>query len=99
MTEEKRKTVNFKKESIERLPKDKPAVYKILGKNGNNIYTGVAKRGRVRERIEEHLPGGTDPIRGGLKVQIQQKKTISDAEKSEKRIIARSKPKYNKAGK
>jgi excinuclease UvrABC nuclease subunit len=99
MPEEKSKTVKFEKESIEKLPNDKPAVYKILGENDKNIYTGSAKRNRVRERIEEHLPGGLDPIHGGSKVQIEQKKAISDAEQSEKRIIARSKPKYNIKGK
>ncbi len=96
MAEEKPKTVKFTPEGIEKLPKDKPAVYKILDDKGENIYTGVAKRGRVPERLKEHLPGGPDPIPGGVRVQIQQKKSISEAEKTEKRIISRSKPKHNK---
>ncbi len=94
-----RKTVRFKAESVEDLPADKPVVYRILNSNDQNIYTGVAKRGRVRERIKEHLPGAQDAVPGGLKVRIQQQSSIDEAKKSEQRIIARSKPRHNKKGK
>ena len=66
---------------------------------GDNIYTGVAQRGRVEQRLKEHLPGGIDAIRGAKKVQIQQKSTIKEATQSESRIIQRSKPRFNKKGK
>ena len=99
MAEEKIKTVKFNEKGIEDLPKSKPVVYKIKSPKGENIYTGKAKRGRVDARLKEHLPGGSDPIPGGVKVQIQQKKSIADAQKTESNIIARSKPKYNKKGK
>jgi excinuclease UvrABC nuclease subunit len=99
MPEEKSKTVNFDSESIKKLPNNKPVVYEIFNKQGKNIYTGSAKRSRVQGRIIEHLSDGKDHIPGGVKVKIQQKKTISEAERSEKRITARSKPKYNKKGK
>jgi excinuclease UvrABC nuclease subunit len=99
MAEEKTKTVKLDQAGIENLPNDKPVVYKILDQQGENIYTGVAKRGRVKERLTEHLSTGPDPIRGGVKVEIQQKKTITDAEKTESNIIARTKPKLNKRGK
>ncbi len=85
------KTVKFKEEGISQLPNDKPAVYKILTSNDNNNYTGVAQRGRVRERITEHL--GEIP---GAKVRIEQMKSIEDAKEKETRIISRSQPKYNK---
>jgi hypothetical protein len=98
MTKGKPKTVKFTPEGVEKLPKDKPVVYKILNDKGENIYTGVAKRGRVEERLKEHLPSGPDPIPGGVKVKIQPKQTIAEAEKSEKIIISRSKPKHNKLG-
>lgn len=96
MAKGKSKTTNFTEKGIVNLPNDKPVVYKIMNQSGQNIYAGVAKRGRVQERLKEHLPGGPDPILGGAKVQIQQKPTISDAEKTEAKIILRSKPKYNK---
>jgi len=99
MKEEKRKTVKFTEVGLAKLPDNKPAVYKIFNQEGNNVYTGVAKRGRVEERLKEHLPGGTDPISGGAKVQIQQKSSIADAQKTEAAIIARSKPRHNKQGK
>jgi len=85
------KTVKFSEEGISQLPNDKPAVYKVLTSNDNNNYTGVAQRGRVRERIMEHLgeiPGG--------KVRIEQMKSIEEAQEKEARIIKRSQPKYNK---
>ena len=93
------KTVKFTKEGIDRLPKDKPVVYKILNEQDENIYTGVAKRGRIQDRLAEHLPRAKDPIPGGSKVQVSQKPSITDAEKSESGIIARSKPRHNKRGK
>ena len=89
------KTVKFNKESIEKLPNDKPVVYKILTPQGNNNYTGVAKRGRVTERLQEHLPGSKDYI-PGAKVQIDQMPTIREAKKKEDRIIKRTKPRHNK---
>ena len=89
----------FDKEGIEGLAKDKPVVYKIENNKGNNLYTGVAKRGRVEERLKEHLPSGPDPVRGGAKVRIQQKPSIAEAKKSEARIIKTSQPPQNKRGK
>ena len=89
-----KKTVNFSKLGIKKLPNDKPAVYKILTQSGNNNYTGSAKKSRVRERINEHL--GAIP---GAKVQIEQMKSINQATTKESRIIKRSKPKHNKRDK
>ena len=92
----KKKSGDFTRKGIESLAQDKPAVYKILNRKGDSLYTGIAKRGRVADRLKEHLPGGPDPIRGGAKVKIEQKKSIAEARKSESRIIKRSKPKHNK---
>jgi hypothetical protein len=88
------KKVIYTKSGIDKLPDDKPVVYKILTESGNNNYTGIAKRGRVRDRIAEHLneiPGSS--------VVIEQFSRIDDAEKKESNIIKRTQPKYNKAGK
>jgi len=85
------KTVKFSEEGISQLPNDKPAVYKILTSNDNNNYTGVAQRGRVRERVMEHL--GETP---GARVRVEQMKSIEEAKEKETRIISRSQPKYNK---
>ncbi|TAL71312.1 MAG: hypothetical protein EPN88_05710 [Bacteroidetes bacterium] len=88
------KKVNYKKEDIGNLPNNKPVVYKILSKSDENVYTGSAKRGRVADRIQEHL--GIIP---GSKVVIEQFSNIEEAKEKEANIITRLKPKYNKAGK
>jgi predicted GIY-YIG superfamily endonuclease len=93
-----KKTVDFKKTGIEKIPNNKPVVYKILTESGGNNYTGIAQKGRVRERIEEHLSGGKDYVPGS-KVQIEQMKSIEEARGKEARIISRSGPKYNEQGK
>jgi excinuclease UvrABC nuclease subunit len=86
---------NFDKTGMQKVPTDKPIVYKLMNKEGANIYTGTAKRGRGSERLGDHLPGGQDPIRGAKTFQIKQKPSIAEAEKEEKQIIKREKPKYN----
>lgn len=88
------KKVKYTKAQIQNLPNDKPVVYKIETESGRNNYTGIAKRGRVQERIKEHL----DEIPGAA-VRIEQQPTIADARAKEARIIKRSQPKYNKQGK
>ena len=93
-----KKTTNFNKSGINKLPDNKPVVYKIKTESGNTNYVGIAKRGRVKERLQEHLPGGKDYI-PGTKVQIEQMTSIADARKKESNIIAKSKPKHNKQGK
>lgn len=93
-----KKTVDFNKTGIGKLPNNKPVVYKILTESGGNNYTGIAQRGRVGERLEEHLVGGKDYVPGS-KVQIEQMKSIEEARGKEVSIISRSAPKYNKQGK
>ncbi len=88
------KKVKYKQTDIENLPNDKPVVYKILTEGGTNNYTGVAKRGRVQDRIKEHL--GKIP---GATVQIDQMNSIAEAKEKESNIITRTKPKYNQQGK
>jgi hypothetical protein len=73
-------------------------VYRIETEGGRNNYTGIAKRGRVQERLQEHLQGGKDPI-PGARVHIEQMPSIEAAREKEARIIARSKPRYNEQGK
>jgi len=93
-----RKTVEFNKTGISKLPEDKPVLYKVLTDGGKTNYAGIAKRGRVQERLEEHLPGEKDYVPGS-KVQIEQLSRIDEAKDKETRVISRSKPKYNDQGK
>jgi excinuclease UvrABC nuclease subunit len=94
-----KKTVKLNTVGIQGLPNSKPVVYKIFDKQGENIYTGVAKKGNVHQRLKDHLPGHRDAVPGAAKVQIEQQPTIREAEQKEGTIISRSKPKYNQEGK
>ena len=93
-----KKTVPFNQKGIGKLPDNKPVVYKILTEGDKNNYTGSAQRGRVQERLKEHLPGGKDYV-PGAKVQIEQIGSVKEAEAKESRIISRTKPPHNKKGK
>src|SRR5438105_12003662 len=50
-----RETVSFNRQGIDKLPDNKPVVYRILTESGKNNHTGVAQRGRVQDRVAEHL--------------------------------------------
>lgn len=90
---------NFNKTNISKVPTGKPIVYELVGESGVNLYLGSAKRGRSQERLQDHLPGGPDPIPGASKVRVKQMRSIQEAQREEKRIIEKEKPKYNKAQK
>lgn len=89
-----KKGVGYNKGGISQLPNDKPVLYRIETKSGNPNYVGVAQKGRVQERISEHL--GKIP---GATVRIEQFSSINEAEKKEANVIKRNQPKYNKQGK
>ena len=93
-----KKTVNNNKTSIGKLPNDKPVMYKIKTGGGNVNYVGVAQRGRVQERLQEHLKGQGDYV-PGAKVQIEQVSSIAEARKMEAASIKRIQPKHNEQGK
>jgi len=82
-----KKTVSNNKTSISKLPNDKPVMYKIKTQGGTVNYVGVAKRGRVQERLKEHLSGGKDYV-PGAKVQIEQFSSIEEARNKETSVIA-----------
>ena len=86
--------VKYNKSSVNKLSDDKPVLYNIKTENGKVNYTGTAKRGRVKERIGEHL--GEIP---GASVSVEQFDSIVDARAKEKKVIKRDQPKYNKQGK
>ena len=93
-----KKTVKNNKSNISKLPNDKPVVYKIKTDGGNVNYVGVAKRGRVQERLKEHLQGQKDYVLGA-KVQVEQCASIAEARKTEAAAIKRIQPKHNEQGK
>lgn len=85
------RTIKYNKSDIEQLPNDKPVLYRIKTKADNLNYVGIAQKGRVRERLKEHL--GEIP---GATVSIEQFGSIADARKKEKNVIKRNNLKYNK---
>jgi hypothetical protein len=89
-----KKNIKFNKSGIDKIPNDKPILYKILTLNNSNNYTGVAKRGRAQARLIEHY--GEIP---GAKIEVEQFSSIRAAERKEKNILSRVKPKYNVKGK
>ena len=89
-----KKKARYNKTEVEQLSNDKPVLYRIETESGNLNYVGVAKRGRARERISEHL--GEIP---GATVKVEQFSSIEDARKKEANVIRRNQPKYNKQGK
>ncbi len=70
-----KKTVRMNIDRINGLPNDRPVVYKILNNKSENIYTGVAGKGNVHDRLEDHLPGHKNAIPGASKVQIDSGET------------------------
>jgi excinuclease UvrABC nuclease subunit len=91
-------TVKNNETNINKLPNDKPVMYKTKTEGGTVNYVGVAQRGRVQERLKEHLPGGKEPV-PGAKVQIEQVSGIAEAKKIEAAAIKTMQPKYNEQGK
>lgn len=91
----RKKTVKFSKSGICNLPDDKPVVYRIKTESGNTNYVGIAQRGRVRDRVGEHLQKGKDQIPGAV-VQVEQLDHISQARVRESNIIGKTNPRYNK---
>ena len=85
-------SVNFNKSGIKKLPNDKPVIYKIKTRENR----ANSKKGRVRERLKEHLKQGNIP---GAKTHIKRHFSIRDAQRKESRSIKQTKPKYNKRGK
>ena len=84
------------KKHVEQIPDDLPANYKITSQAGKLIYTGIAKRGRVQDRLLEHLPDAPDAIPGGSKFSVKQAQSVDLARQEEKRIIQQEHPTQNK---
>ncbi len=88
------KTVKYSWQGLEKLPEDRPVLYRIIDESGRMNYVGVAQKGYVRERIAGHL--GKIP---GAKVQIEQFESIEKAMKKEENVIRRAKGRYGREGK
>ncbi len=89
------RTQKFTKENIANVPQNKAIIYKIKDKSGENLYTGIAGRGRSQERLLEHKKIKKEKISGGTRFQFTQVKNKERAHAIEKQIIKKEQPEYN----
>ncbi len=93
------KTVPFTKSGIKKISSEKPGIYDIQNKDGSSEYVGMAKKGRLQTRVEEHLPGKKDSVSNGKNVVVTKTKSKEAALKNEKQLIKSKQPPQNKRGK
>lgn len=90
------RTQKFTKGNITKVPENKAIIYKIKDKGDDNLYTGIAGRGRPQDRLLEHKELKKEKIPEGTRFQFAQVKTKDLAHIIEKRIIKKEKPEFNK---
>ena len=89
------RTQKFTKANIANVPQNKAIIYKIKSRDGENLYTGIAGRGRPQERLLEHKEIKKEIIPEGTRFQYAQVKTKEIASKIEKSIIKKEQPEFN----
>lgn len=89
------RTQKFTKANIAKVPEDKAIVYKIRNLGGENLYTGIAGRGRSQERLMEHKDIKKEKIPEGTRFQYAQVKTKVRAHQIEKSVIKKEQPEHN----
>lgn len=89
------RTQKFTKGNIANIPQDKAIVYKIKNRQGENLYTGIAGRGRSQDRLLEHKDIKKEQVPKGTRFQYAQVKTKDRAHQIEKSIIKKEQPEHN----
>lgn len=89
----------FTKENIAKVPESKALLYKIKNPAGENLYTGIAGRGRGQERLLEHKELPKEKIPGGTRFQHTLVKNKERAAQLEKQIIRKEQPRFNQQNK
>src|SRR3989344_7676822 len=89
------RTQKFTKGNIAKVPQDKAIIYKIKNREGENLYTGIAGRGRSQERLVEHKDIKKEKIPEGTRFQYAQVKNKDRARQIEKSIIKKDQPEFN----
>lgn len=93
------RTQKFTKANIINVPQDKAIIYKIKSREGENLYTGIAGRGRSQERLIEHRDIKKEKIPDGTRFQYAQVKNKERAHEIEKQIIKKEQPEFNEQNK
>ena len=86
------KTVRITNANLEKVPGDKPGVYRIKNADGDVLYIGKAKGGRLDDRIAEHK----GEFEGGTKFQYRTTSSKEAAERLERREVREYTPPKNK---
>lgn len=89
------RTQKFTKANIAKVPQNKAIIYRIKNREGENLYTGIAGRGRSQERLIEHKNTKKEKIPEGTRFQYAQVKTKIRAHQVEKSIIQKEQPEHN----
>ena len=80
------------KENLAKVPDNKPGVYRIINAQGDILYIGKAKGGRLGERIEEHQ----GRFRQGTQFQYRTTRNKDAADSLERKEIIKHIPPRNK---
>ncbi len=86
------KSKPFVKKEFEKIPGNKPGIYRIKNAQNKTLYVGMAKGGRLDERIAEHK----GEFKGGTRFQYKLAPNKEVAEKMERKEIKNWKPVFNK---
>ncbi len=79
------------KANIEKIPGNKPGIYRIKNSANKTLYVGMAKGGRLDKRIAEHK----GEFKGGTQFQYKVVTSKAGAGRMEKEEIKNQKPVFN----
>lgn len=85
-------TKSMTKGNIDKVPGNKPGVYRLKNKQGDILYIGKAKGGRLNDRIAEHR----EHFLGATQFQYRTTKTKESADRLERQEISKYIPPRNK---
>jgi predicted GIY-YIG superfamily endonuclease len=83
------------KANIKDIPENEPIVYRLLNNSNNELYTGIAKRNRIQDRLLEHLNIQKEKISGATKLKLHRLIIWRVLKKIEKKLLKQLQPKFN----